>query len=110
MAVTGEVPPGVWVSSDAYFVLCVKAGASCPVQDAEGTLPLFLWLYLPRLVSAKAPQKQWCVRHPSYSSSHGQGISFIKYCVAQRMTVKNKVGKTCVVQSRWNHASWSLWV
>lgn len=65
---------------------------------AEGTLPLFLWLYLPRLVSVEAPQKQWCVHRPFYSSNHGQGISFIKHCAAQRMTVENKVGKACGVE------------
>lgn len=55
----------------------------------------FHGLYHPRLVSVEAPQKQWCVHHLFYSSSHGQGTSFIKHCVAQRMTVENKVGKTC---------------
>lgn len=52
MAVTGEAPAAFGSAQMHIFVSCVKAGASCPVQDAEGTLPLFLWLYLPRVVSA----------------------------------------------------------
>lgn len=64
----------------------------------EGTLPLFLWLYFPRLIPVEAPQKQRCVHHPFCSSSHGQRTSFLKHFVAQRMTVENKVGKACGVE------------